>query len=147
MNYKTCILIKQACYFEFFVNKKNLLVDMLNIRNDCVGFFFFYINAIFFKPYTVFTVAWWGGGWLQNYFSFWPVLNWDTTKRRKSHRLNPLSGARIVLSTRKTIEHTNCCDALPSNILETNVKLTQASVISIIVACHGRFCVLSISAN
>lgn len=47
MNYKTCILIKQACYFEFFVNKKNLLVDMLNIRNDCVGFFFF-ISMLFF---------------------------------------------------------------------------------------------------
>lgn len=35
---------------------------MLNIRNDCVWVFFFLINAIFFKPYTVFTVACWGGG-------------------------------------------------------------------------------------
>lgn len=143
-------MIKQACYFEFFVNKKNLLVDMLNIRNDCVWVFFFK-SMLFFSnhiPYLQLLVGVGRGrGWLQNYFSFWPVLNWDTTKRRKSHRLNPQSGARIVLSTRKRIEHTNCCDALPSNILETNVKLTQASVISIIVACHGRFCVLSISAN
>lgn len=143
-------MIKQACYFEFFVNKKNLLVDMLNIRNDCVWVVFiksmlFFSNHI---PYLQLLDGVGGGrGWLQNYFSFWPVLNWDTTKRRKSHRLNPQSGARIVLSTRKRIERTNCCDALPSNILETNVKLTQASVISIIVACHGQFCVLSISAN
>lgn len=106
--------------------------------------FFFFKSMLFFSnhiPYLqlLVGVGEGGRGWLQNYFSFWPVLNWDTTKRRKSHRLNPQSGARIVLSTRKRIEHTNCCDALPSNILETNVKLTQASVISIIVACHGRF--------
>lgn len=63
MNYKTCILIKQACYFEFFVNKKNLLVDMLNIRNDCVWVFFksmlFFSNHI---PYLQLLDGVGGGG-------------------------------------------------------------------------------------